>query len=83
MIWQDYIVTIIMIALSYALLPQIIQGFKQKRSEINIQTSIINVIGLYTLASIYITLGLFFSSSITFITATCWLILFIQKIIYK
>lgn len=83
MMWQDYGITIIMIAFSYALLPQIYQRIKQKKGLINIQTSLITFIGMYFITYIYLTINLLFSSIITFITGTLWLILFIQKIIYK
>jgi len=83
MTWQDIIISIIMISFSYALIPQVIQGFKQKKGVINFQTSIITAIGMYILSFTYITLKLYFSTIIGFITAILWTILFIQKIIYK
>jgi len=83
MIWQDIIITIIMMAFSYALLPQIYQGFKKRKGFINLQTAGITFIGMYILTYVYFTLGLIFSTFIAFITGTFWLILFIQKIIYK
>ncbi len=81
--WQDIVITICIIALSYALIPQIYQGFKQKKGLINLQTSLITSIGVYVLASIYLTLKLYFSTIMSFITAILWTILFIQKIKYK
>lgn len=81
--WQDYLITIIMVAFSYALIPQIYQGFEQKKGFINIQTSLITFLGMYLLTIIYFTLGLIFSTVIGFLTGTMWLILFIQRIVYK
>jgi len=81
--WQDIIITIMMIAFSYALLPQVYYGFKQKKSTINIQTSLITFLGMYVLAFIYSTLNLTFSTIIALITGSLWMLLFIQRIIYK
>ena len=83
MIWQDIVITLCLIAFSYALLPQVYQGFKQKRGFINLQTSGITFAGMYTIAIVYFTLGLTFSTVIALITGTIWLILFVQRIIYK
>jgi len=81
--WQDIVITIILIALAYALIPQVIRGFKSKRKLVSFQTSLITFIGMYVLAYIYLTLNLIFSTLVTLITGTLWLILFIQGIIYK
>jgi len=81
--WQDIIITICIIAFSYALIPQICQGFKQKKGFINLQTSGITCIGAYILASVYINLRLYFSAIMGFIVAILWTILFIQKLKYK
>jgi len=83
MVWQDVIITIVIILFSYALVPQIYQGFKEKKGFINLQTSMITAIGMYSLAVIYLTLNLYFSSIISEITAILWTTLFFQKIIYK
>jgi len=83
MIWQDIAITIVLILFSYALLPQVIKGFKTKKKTIVTQTALISFGGLYILSFIYLTLELYFATIISFITATLWLILFIQTIIYK
>jgi|TARA_B100001971_G_scaffold196795_1_gene204926 hypothetical protein len=83
MIWQDIIITITIIAFSYALLPQIYQGFKQKKGFINLQTSVITALGMYVLTFVYFTLKLYFSTIMAFITGTLWAILFAQKLSYK
>ena len=83
MIWQDIVITIAVILFSYALIPQIYQGFKTKKQAIIIQTSLITSSALYVLGITYITLKLYFSAIMTLIAATLWLILLIQKIIYK
>jgi len=81
--WQDYLITLSVVAFSYALLPQIYQGYKQKKGFINSQTSLITLIGMYALTYTYFSMGFLFSSIITFISGTLWLTLFIQKLIYK
>ncbi|MEK6898087.1 MAG: hypothetical protein AABX28_01880 [Nanoarchaeota archaeon] len=83
MIWQDIVISVIIIAFAYALVPQIYQGFKQKRGLINLQTSLITSIGSYILAGVYLTLEFYFSAVLIFISAILWTILFLQKIIYK
>jgi len=83
MIWQDLVITISVILFSYALLPQIYQGFKNKKGHINLQTSAITMLGMYAIAITYLTLNLVFSSVMCFITGTMWLILLTQKVIYK
>jgi len=81
--WQDIVLMIVSILLSYALIPQVIKGFKSKRRLISTETSIITFLGLYVASYIYLTLNLYFTTIVTFITGTLWLILFIQSMIYK
>jgi fatty acid desaturase len=81
--WQDILITIVTLFFAYALIPQIVNGFKTKRKMITTQTSAITFIGMYILCFVYYTLNFFFSTTIAFITGTLWFILFIQSIIYK
>jgi len=81
--WQDYFITFAIIAFGYALLPQVIQGFKKKKGYVNLQTSGITCIGMYLLTYVYFTLDLIFSCTMAFFTGSLWLVLFIQRIIYK
>lgn len=83
MVWQDIVITIVIIFFSYALIPQIIKGFKEKRKLIAFQTTSITSLGMFIISITYLTLDLLFSSIIAFITAIFWAILFIQGIIYK
>jgi len=76
MVWQDIVITIVMISFSYALLPQIYQGFKKKKGFINLQTSGITGLGMFTLAFVYFTLELYFSTIMVFVGAILWTILF-------
>ena len=81
--WQDIVITICLILFSYALLPQIYQGFKKRKALINLQTSLLTTLGMYVLTITYFTLELTFSTAIAFITGTLWAILLFQGIFYK
>ncbi|MBU2104513.1 MAG: hypothetical protein KKF67_01920, partial [Nanoarchaeota archaeon] len=76
MMWQDIAITICIVAFSYALIPQIYKGFREKKGLISLQTSFITFTGLYLLSLVYFTLKLYFSTIISIITGTLWLILF-------
>ena len=81
--WQDIVITISIIFFAYALIPQIIQGFKKRKQDILLQTSLITSIGMYAITIAYLTLNLIFSSITAAITGTLWAIIAIQKIFYK
>jgi len=81
--WQDYVFTIANIFFAYALIPQVLQGFKEKKGHINFQTGFLTTLGMYGVVVAYASLNLWFSTIIGTFNATMWLILFIQKIIYK
>ena len=83
MVWQDIVITIVIIAFSYALLTQIYQRFKQKKGLINLQTSSITAFGMYLFTIVHFTLKLYFSAIVVFLTAILWTILFAQNIAYK
>jgi len=72
-----------MIAFSYALIPQIIKGFKNKKSLIALQTALINSAGMLIVGITYITLNLYFSATMSIIGGTLWGILFFQNKIYN
>jgi len=74
---------IAILSFSYALIPQIIQGVKLRKGNINSQTSLITFIGMYALVVTYATLNLFFSAIMAFVAGTLWFILFLQTIIYR
>jgi len=81
--WQDIVISIISVTAGIALIPQVTTGFKTKRKTISVFTALITFIGLYILSFVYFTLNLNFSTIITLITGTLWLILFIQSVIYN
>jgi len=81
--WQDIVLTICMIAFSYALVPQVIDGFRKKKGTINLQTSLITSLGMLVLTITYTTLDLYFSVIVSSITTVLWFTLLVQKIVYK
>jgi len=81
--WQDLVITISTLLLGYALIPQVVDGFKKRKGTVTIQTSLITALGLYTIAICLFTLGLYFSFIMNLFTGTLWAVLLIQKIIYK
>lgn len=83
MTWQDITITTCLIFLSYALLPQIILGFKKKKPFVTFQTSLITTIGMIVLGITDLTLGLFFSGIASFIIGIFWATLLVQSQIYK
>jgi hypothetical protein len=83
MVWQDIAISIICVLFSYALVPQVIKGFREKKPNIAKQTGIINFLGMTIISGIYLTLNLYFSSIISVTTAILWLMLLIQSIKYK
>ncbi|HDL02338.1 MAG TPA: hypothetical protein ENH20_00720 [Candidatus Pacearchaeota archaeon] len=83
MTWQDTTITIAVIALSYALIPQIIKNYKAKKPLVSIQTAIITFIASITISITYLTLDLTLSSIMNFIVALLWAIILAQSIIYK
>jgi len=83
MMWQDITITIANIIFAYALIPQVMQGFKHKKGYINLQTAFLTTIGLYAMAIAFVSLNLIFSTIIVGINATLWFILLIQGLIYK
>lgn len=83
MSWQDIVLTLTSVAFCVSLMPQAIQGFREKRGPITLQTSIPTFIGLYITSAVYFSLSFYFATVTCFITGTIWLILFIQRVIYK
>ena len=83
MIWQDIVLTIVMIVFSVSLVPQVYYGFRKKEGTITLITSGPTFVGLYVAAVVYATLSLTFSAIVSFFTATLWFILFLQRLIYK
>ena len=83
MVWQDIVMMIANSVFTLSLLPQVYYGFKEKRGFIKAETSMPTFICLYVVAFSLYTLSLLFSAIASTITATLWLILFIQRVMYQ
>lgn len=83
MIWQDIAIAFANILFGYSLIYQVHHGFKNKKTTITAVCSLLTAIGLYIIAIAFFTLGLFISSSVSFISGSLWVLLLIQRIIYK
>jgi len=81
--WQDIVVAIANILFGYSLAYQVYQGFKKKKGFLTLQASLLTTIGLYALAFTYFTLNLNISTIIAVFNGTMWLLLFIQRLVYK
>lgn len=80
--WQDTIILACMLAFSYALVPQVMQGFREKKALVNRQTSLITSAGMYVLAAVYLTLNLYLSAAIGLFTGSLWAVLLWQGVRY-
>ena len=65
------------------LVPQVYHGFMDKKGYITLATSGPTFIGLFVIAISLYSLSLITSSITAALCATLWLILFIQRIVYK
>ncbi|MFH1291836.1 MAG: hypothetical protein ABIH87_01410 [bacterium] len=83
MIWQDIAISIAGVVFALALIPQVYCGFKEKSGPIKLQTSIPTFVGIFIIVIAYITLTLYLSAFISFLTGILWFLLFVQRIIYK
>lgn len=81
--WQDNLISVVNLIMIYAVIMQVIKGFKDQKRHINFQTGLITFVGLYATAIAFFSLGLTFSAVTVFVSGTLWLVLFIQTIIYK
>lgn len=83
MVWQDIVISIGTLIFTIALIPQLIKGFKEKKGGIVYSTSIPTFVCLYVISFTMFTLNLYYSSAMNFLSGTIWLLLFIQRAIYK
>lgn len=81
--WQDYVISLAIILANYALIPQVIHGFKTKKKTITFQTGLIMSLAVYLVSTMFFTLGLFFSAIMNFIGGVLWTTLLIQSIVYR
>lgn len=81
--WQDNLISIVNLVMIYAVVMQVIKGFRDKKRHIAFQTGLITFMGLYATSIAFFSLNLIFSAVTVFFSGTLWLILFIQTLIYK
>jgi len=82
-IWQDIIIALANILFGYSLAYQVYKGFKEKKGFLSLQTSLLTTVGLYSLSFAYLTLNLLVSAIVSVFNGTMWLLLFMQRLIYK
>ncbi len=71
------------VVFSLSLVTQVYHGFKEKAGPVRLFTSVPTFLGLYVMAGAFYSLNLYFSSALSTLSGTFWLILFIQRLIYE
>lgn len=79
MIWQDIVVGTGTIVFLISLMPTLMN----KNAKVPLLTSLPTAIVLYVFSLTFLTLRLYFSSSIQFLTATAWLMISIFRHTWK
>lgn len=82
MVWQDILISVVNVVLSSSIAYQVYLGFRNKKGYLSLFTSSLSFLGLYVISATFFSLALYYSAIITAISATLWLTLFVQKIIY-
>jgi len=82
-VWQDVLIATANILLGYSIAYQVYLGFKRKKGFLALQTSALTTAGLYLLSFAFFTLGFYLSTLVSFFDGTLWLVLFVQRLIYK
>ena len=83
MIWQDIVFAIAGIIFSIALVPQVIHGFKYKKTTIQKNTAFWTAFFLFICAITSFTLRLYLTSFVYISSGILWSILLYQSIKYK
>lgn len=81
--WQDTVIAIANVVFSISLIIQVYYGFKEKIGPIKFLTSLPTFIGLFAISFAFWTLGLYFSTIVSFFNGVLWSLLFVQKLIYN
>lgn len=79
---RDLILTICTLSFVYALLPQVAYGFRRKIGTVTVQTAGITALGLYGIASVYLSLALWFAGATCVFTGALWTLLLVQRLLY-
>jgi len=83
MVWQDIVIALANVLFSVSITYQAYRGFREKKGFIALPTSSTTAVGLYVLAYAFFTLNLYLSTMVATFSATVWLILALQRIVYK
>jgi len=81
--WQDIVVAICNVLFGYSLIYQVYKGFKEKKGFLTIPTSLFTTIGMFAMTIVYLSFNLYISTIMGLFNGTMWLLLFIQRLIYK
>jgi hypothetical protein len=82
MIWQDIVASIASVIFIYAMMPQIIYGFKTRKGLIALQFSVINIIAMTGLVVVYFSLELYAAFVMNVVLIILWIILVFQRLEY-
>ncbi len=79
---RDIILTVCSAAFAYALVPQVMHGFREKVGGVTIQTAIITGAALFAVAGVYLSLRLWFAATACAVTGSLWVVLLAQRLAY-
>ena len=79
---RDAILTVCSIAFGYALVPQVIYGFREKMDTVTIHTSAVTGSALFAVAGVYFSLRPWFAATACAVTGSLWLALLAQRLVY-
>lgn len=79
----DTVITVCSILFAYSMIPQVFKSLKEKKVEINYQTIILTIIGMFGTLPVYISNQWTFATITTAASLLCWTILLTTKIIYR
>jgi len=79
--WQDIPLSLVSILFSVFLIPMIFDSLRGR--VVNMWSALATSIGLYSTSTIYLSLGLFFATATTAMSATVWLILLMLAVKYR
>lgn len=80
--WQDIVITIANIIFIIAMFPQIWYSYKTKQGVTSLFFCLLNIIAMFALVTVYISLNYFSAASTNGIIILLWITLAIQRIKY-
>ena len=73
--WQDWVIFGVQFSFAIALIPTVFHPTQKP----TLSTSVMTMIGVYSIAGVYASLGLWFAAGMASIIATLWAILALQR----